>query len=93
MFDAFAACGCNFPRQRRVFFRLIFLMSDPSDSQAAEQLRSGYEKLRAELGKRIVGQEDVIEQIFIAMAASGHALLEGVPGLAKTLAVRTSTHT
>ena len=63
-------------------------MSAPTDSQAAEQFRAGYEKLRAELGKRIVGQEDVIEQVFIAMAAGGHALLEGVPGLAKTLLVK-----
>jgi MoxR-like ATPase len=60
----------------------------PSDSQAAEILRAGYDKLRAELGKRIVGQDDVIEQVFIAMAAGGHALLEGVPGLAKTLLVK-----
>ena len=63
-------------------------MSAPSDSQAAEVLRAGYDKLRAELSKRIVGQEEVIEQLFIAMAAGGHALLEGVPGLAKTLLVK-----
>jgi MoxR-like ATPase len=63
-------------------------MSAPTDSQAADTLRAGYDKLRAELGKRIVGQEDVIEQVFIAMAAGGHALLEGVPGLAKTLLVK-----
>ncbi len=63
-------------------------MSAPSDSQAADLLRAGYDKLRAELNKRIVGQEDVIEQVFIAMAAGGHALLEGVPGLAKTLLVK-----
>jgi MoxR-like ATPase len=59
----------------------------PSDSQAADEFRASYDKLRTELGKRIVGQEDVIEQVFIAMAAGGHALLEGVPGLAKTLLV------
>ena len=63
-------------------------MPAPSDSQAAEQLRAGYEKLCTELAKRIVGQQDVIEQVFIAMAAGGHALLEGVPGLAKTLLVK-----
>src|SRR5688572_17993051 len=63
-------------------------MPDISDSQAAAQLVNGYQKLRAELSKRIVGQEDVIEQVFIAMAAGGHALLEGVPGLAKTLLVK-----
>jgi MoxR-like ATPase len=63
-------------------------MPDISDSQAAAQLVNGYQTLRAELSKRIVGQEDVIEQVFIAMAAGGHALLEGVPGLAKTLLVK-----
>jgi MoxR-like ATPase len=63
-------------------------MPDISDSQAAAQFVNGYQKLRAELSKRIVGQEDVIEQVFIAMAAGGHALLEGVPGLAKTLLVK-----
>ena len=63
-------------------------MSELTDTQAAEKLISGYNLLRAELGKRIVGQEDVIEQIFIAMAAGGHCLLEGVPGLAKTLLVK-----
>ena len=63
-------------------------MSDTTDSQAAQQLVNGYNKLRAELAKRIVGQEEVIEQVFIAMAAGGHCLLEGVPGLAKTLLVK-----
>ncbi|HSI65513.1 MAG TPA: MoxR family ATPase [Candidatus Saccharimonadia bacterium] len=63
-------------------------MPDISDSQAATQFVNGYNKLRAELSKRIVGQEDVIEQVFIAMAAGGHALLEGVPGLAKTLLIK-----
>ncbi|HSJ01396.1 MAG: AAA family ATPase [Verrucomicrobium sp.] len=60
----------------------------PTDSEAAQFLVNGYLRLKAELGKKIVGQEDVIEQVFIAMAAGGHALLEGVPGLAKTLLVK-----
>jgi MoxR-like ATPase len=63
-------------------------MTENSDTQAASQLVAGYQKLCAELSKRIVGQQDVIEQVFIAMAAGGHALLEGVPGLAKTLLVK-----
>ena len=63
-------------------------MSELTDTQAAEKLVNGYNLLRSELSKRIVGQEDVIEQIFIAMAAGGHCLLEGVPGLAKTLLVK-----
>lgn len=59
-----------------------------TDTQAAEKLVANYNTLRAELAKRIVGNDDVIEQIFIAMAAGGHCLLEGVPGLAKTLMVK-----
>ncbi|SDL54649.1 MoxR-like ATPase [Catalinimonas alkaloidigena] len=45
--------------------------------------------LRQEIGKRIVGQEEVIEQLLITFMAGGHTLLEGVPGLAKTLMIRT----
>ena len=45
--------------------------------------------LKSELAKVIVGQEDVIEQTLVAFAAGGHALLEGVPGLAKTLLIST----
>ena len=59
-----------------------------SDAAAAETLVSGFNRLKEALAKRIVGQEDVIEQVFIAMAAGGHSLLEGVPGLAKTLLVK-----
>jgi len=59
-----------------------------ADTLAAEQFRQAYQKLKLELSKRIVGQEHIVEQVFIAMAAGGHALLEGVPGLAKTLLVK-----
>ena len=43
---------------------------------------------RQELAKRIVGQESVIDDFFMALIAGGHVLLEGVPGLAKTLLVK-----
>jgi len=59
-----------------------------SDSEAAVALVEGYNRLKTALAKRIVGQEAVIEQVFIALAAGGHSLLEGVPGLAKTLLVK-----
>lgn len=59
-----------------------------SDQAAAASLVAGFNKLKAALAKRIVGQDEVIEQVFIAMAAGGHSLLEGVPGLAKTLLVK-----
>src|SRR5215472_1254425 len=44
--------------------------------------------IRRELGKVIVGQDDPIEQILVALLAEGHALVEGVPGTAKTLTVK-----
>ena len=59
-----------------------------SDQAAATALVEGFSKLKVALSRRIVGQEEVIEQVFIAMVAGGHSLLEGVPGLAKTLLVK-----
>ena len=59
-----------------------------SDTESAASLVANFNKLKAALGRRIVGQEAVIEQLFIALAAGGHSLLEGVPGLAKTLLVK-----
>ena len=60
-----------------------------SDLDAARQLASAYEQLHAELGKVIVGQRRVIDEILIALFARGHCLVQGVPGLAKTLLVST----
>ena len=70
-------------------------MSQPASSQplptddveAIDALRKSYDALKAELGKVIVGQEHVIEQLAICLFARGHALLMGVPGLAKTLLI------
>src|SRR5437763_11294568 len=61
----------------------------PDDLQSLEKLKSAYAAIRRELGKVIVGQEQVIEQLLIAIFAQGHCLLEGVPGLAKTLMIST----
>src|SRR5262245_55807817 len=57
------------------------------DVAAVQHCAQAYQRLRDELAKVIIGQGDVIEQVLIAMFARGHALLEGVPGLAKTLLV------
>ena len=67
-------------------------MSSPSplpkdDVDAIDELRAVYARLTAELGKIIVGQQPVIEQLAICLFARGHALLMGVPGLAKTLLI------
>ena len=63
--------------------------ASPDDLQALENLKGAYGAIRSELSKVIVGQEQVIEQLLIAIFAQGHCLLEGVPGLAKTLMVST----
>src|SRR6476660_10597821 len=57
------------------------------DLAAVQRCEQAYNRIRDELSKVIVGQSDVIEQVLIAIFARGHALLEGVPGLAKTLLV------
>ncbi|MFP4056080.1 MAG: AAA family ATPase [Candidatus Brocadiia bacterium] len=59
------------------------------DLDAVEQLNDAYNTIRGELGKVIVGQEQVVEYLLIAIFARGHGLLVGVPGLAKTLMVST----
>lgn len=60
-----------------------------SDVAAISQLVSKYNALRQEIKKVIVGQDEVVEQVLIAIFSGGHALLIGVPGLAKTLLVNT----
>jgi len=64
-------------------------MSDEQDVAEVHRLHDAYEHLRQELGKVVIGQQEVVEQLLIAMFAGGHCLLVGVPGLAKTLLVRT----
>jgi MoxR-like ATPase len=59
------------------------------DLSSIERLNHGYRRIRKELAKVIVGQERVLEELLIAMFARGHCLLVGVPGLAKTLMIRT----
>src|SRR5438045_10616 len=64
-----------------------------SEMAAVEKLQKAYHDMRAELGKVIVGQEAVIEELLIALFCRGHALLVGVPGLAKTLLISTLAKT
>ena len=61
--------------------------------KALEKLSEAYKSVRGELSKVIVGQNEVIEQLMIAIFARGHCLLEGVPGLAKTLMISTLART
>jgi MoxR-like ATPase len=60
-----------------------------SDVQAVRELAAAYERLSEQIGKVIIGQKPVVEQLLMALFSRGHCLLVGVPGLAKTLLVRT----
>ncbi len=59
------------------------------DLAAVERLQAAFAGLKAEMGKVIVGQQNVLEELLIAIFARGHCLLIGVPGLAKTLMIHT----
>src|SRR2546423_1735457 len=65
-------------------------MSDPAAvKDQLDRFRADFQRLRREIGKVIVGQDDIVEGTLTALIAGGHVLLEGVPGLGKTLLVRT----
>lgn len=64
-------------------------MSELSGEEIVDKVKKAREKMVSELGKVIVGQNEVLEQIAIAMFSRGHVLLMGVPGLGKTLLVKT----
>jgi MoxR-like ATPase len=64
-------------------------MQHPSDVEAADALRKAYQQITAEIGKVIIGQEEVVKFVLISIFSNGHCLLVGVPGLAKTLLVQT----
>ncbi len=64
-----------------------------ADVAAIDRLRALYDDIRAELAKVIIGQDEVIEKLLICIFARGHALLMGVPGLAKTLLIHSLSDT
>ena len=55
--------------------------------QLVEKLQTDKEKLFQEIAKVIIGQKEIVEHLFITLLCRGHVLLEGVPGLAKTLLI------
>ena len=63
-------------------------MNPPADESAIREQLDSLVRLRAAIGHAVVGQEAVVEQLLVALLAGGHCLLEGVPGLGKTLLVR-----
>jgi MoxR-like ATPase len=67
-------------------------MSDTTSAslkQDAVKFRDSFERLQSEIGKVVVGQKDVIDQLLISLFSNGHCILVGVPGLAKTLLIKT----
>lgn len=64
-------------------------MAYNNEVEAVDGLADSYKKLRTEIGKVIVGQDEVVKSVLISLFCDGHSLLVGVPGLAKTLLVNT----
>ncbi len=69
------------------------MSSEKGDLKAVERLNEGFQTIKSEIGKAIIGQDKVIEQLLIAILARGHCLFVGVPGLAKTLLISTLAKT
>jgi len=66
----------------------------PAELRAeCEKFRATFQQLRAEIGKVVVGHKEVVDGVLIALFAGGNVLLEGVPGLGKTLLIRTLSET
>ena len=64
-------------------------IKESADLQAVEKLKEARARIKAEVGKVIIGQDRVIDELLIALLSNGHCLLVGVPGLAKTLLIST----
>jgi len=64
------------------------IMQTPSDNEKINKAINIVQKMREEVGRALIGQEQVIEEVLIALLAAGHVLIEGVPGLGKTLLVQ-----
>ena len=64
-------------------------MQHRTDVEAADALKDAHQRIIAEIGKVIIGQDEVIKFVLISIFSNGHCLLVGVPGLAKTLLVQT----
>ena len=67
----------------------VSALTDQEDLARLQRLRQGFDLMRTEIGRVVIGQDAVIEELLIAVFARGHCILVGVPGLAKTLLVST----
>ena len=68
-------------------------MSENSGTDFASQALRAVNAMRGEIAKALIGQDRIVEQVLIALLAGGHVLIEGVPGLGKTLLVRSLAKT
>ena len=68
------------------------MTNNDQDLDGLQRLRTARDEIRKQIAGTIVGQDDVVDQLLICLFARGHCILEGVPGLAKTLMVRTLAH-
>jgi MoxR-like ATPase len=75
------------PERRERRERNLSTATEELDLAQLEELRAAHAQIRAQIARQIVGQDDVVEQLLMAVFARGHCILEGVPGLAKTLMV------
>ncbi len=64
-------------------------IDSPDDLSLVKKMQDGREQIVAEIQKVIIGQEGIIDELLIALFAGGHCLVTGVPGLAKTLLIKT----
>ena len=67
----------------------VAVMDSPEDIALADKMNAAKQQIIAELGKLIVGQQDVVHQVLLTLFVGGNSLIVGVPGLAKTLLIRT----
>src|SRR5688572_32997980 len=67
--------------------------ANKGDMEAIQKLKTAYDTLKKEMHKVVVGQERVLDELLTCIFSKGHALLVGVPGLAKTLMIRTLAQT
>jgi MoxR-like ATPase len=67
----------------------LVTMDSPEDIALADKMNAGRRQIEAELAKLIVGQQDIINQVLLTLFVGGNSLIVGVPGLAKTLLIRT----
>src|SRR5204862_6653299 len=79
---------CSRPRGAESTPRSRGCCMEPIDTDAIQRAAVLLDDLRTAIGHAVVGQSAVVEQVLVALVASGHVLIEGVPGLGKTLLVR-----